>query len=323
MRRMVTLAALALMLLGGCVASKVDGNRVNYPNGMAFEISDAYAPVGKVPYQRQITSSIDVSRQAMASSVIHVFVKKDTPFKDKTEFVGAYDFMLPNGWFMMNKGLVSDTVFRLDTEKNSDVAALLAKNGMVASRRFLCGEFYLYTHNSGQQSLSYCAAESVVPEGVSDLTFLKAKFNESVRVLDQKEPRPVALADKVTAPQVTAAADAPQGKPDGQGAGTGGRGKYVVIAYSKVGDTARIGRSYKSAEEALNSAVAGCEYSDCRKIWVSNMDGCVAFAKDTSGAWGKARGADIKEAQAKALKLCNAYTKDDACQVVTSACPEY
>lgn len=329
MRKTTALAALALMLLGGCVASKVDGNRVNYPNGLAFEISDAYAPAGKAPYQKQVTATN--SRQAIASSVIHVFVKKDTPYKDKTEFVGVYDFMLPQRWFNLQQGLVPARSFRMDMKKYPEVAELLKDRGFLVSSRFLCGEFHFYAFDRGEQSLLYCAAESVVPAGVDDLTFVRGRFAEGVRQVGGEtppaQPSPKASPQPVPqpAPQAGPAAAAQAAREAGtQVLDAGGRGKYVVIAYSKVGDTARIGRSYKSAEEALNSAVAGCEYSDCRKIWVSNMDGCVALATQGRGEhWGKARGADAKEAKAGALKFCNAYSKDDGCQVVTSACPEY
>ena len=137
----------------------------------------------------------------------------------------------------------------------------------------------------------------------------------------------LAATNSATAPVIKAAEEAAAQAARTSGTqvlDAGGRGKHVVIAYSKVGDTARIGRSYKSAEDALHNAVAGCEYSDCSKIWVSNVDGCVAFAAQGKGVhWGKARGTDAKEAQAKALKLCNAYTTDDTCALVTSACPEY
>lgn len=325
MQKLAALALLVYLPLVGCVASKVDGNRVTYPNGMAFEISDGYAPVGKAPFQKQVTSTSN--RQALASSVIHVFVKKDTPYKDKTEFVGVYDFMLPQRWFNLKQGIVPAKAFRMDMKQYPEVAELVQEKGILASSRFLCGEFQFYAFDRGEQSLLYCAAESVVPSGVDDLAFVRGKFAESVRQvggetqqLTQQPQQPSQQPPQQTAPEAVDNA-APK-------AGTlvldaGGRGKYVVIAYSTVGDTARIGRSYKSAEDALSNAVAGCEFSDCRKVWVSNEDGCVAFARHASGGWGKARGADAKESQAKALKICNGYTKDDSCQLVTSACPEY
>lgn len=328
MRMIAAAAALALMCLGGCVASKVDGNRVNYPNGMSFEVSDAYDPVGKAPYQRRVTSSIDVSAKAVASSVIHVYVKKDTPFKDKTEFVGAYDFMLPQRWFNLRQGMAPDHFFRLDLTTAPAVADLLKDKGVLTTSRFQCGEFYVFNHNSGTQLMSYCAAESVIPPGTNTQAFIRAKFNESVRLMSGEVPPPAQTAQATPALPPAPQKPAPvmtemPAKGEAQVIDMGGRGKHVVIAYSKVGNTFHIGRSYKSSEDARTNAVVGCEYSDCDKIWVSNENGCVAFAKHSSGGWGKARGLDTEEARAKALKLCNAYSKDDRCTVMVSACPEY
>lgn len=304
-----------VVLLGGCAAAKVDGNQVNYGNGMSFEINETYSLIGKVPYSKPI-ESYDFNKPGSGTSVVHLFAKTNEQYTDVTEFVGAYSFLLPSKWYMRHPGLVPARSFWMNLKESPGVAELLKDRGVLTASKFLCGEFYLYTFTSGQQSMFYCSAETVIPPGVDHLSFLKSKFSESVRIVSSGNQSTMTIS--ATSP--------PPHKPNDDSStkvAPLGKGKYVVIAHSKIGNAEFTGRSYKSAEDALNNAVTSCNYSDGKTVWVSHVDGCVAFAKNNSGAWGKARGVDVTEASAKALKLCNAYTTDNSCSIVVTLCPEY
>lgn len=314
MLKIFSLCVISLVLLNGCLAGKVDGNRVNYANGMSFEISDDYALVGKAPFISPIRA-YDDERSATGSSVIHVFAKANSQYKDKTEFIGVYDFQLPSRWYMRQPGMAQNRIFWLELNKYPAVADLLKEKMMLAASKFLCGEYYVYTYTSGQRSISFCASESVVPAGVDHASFLNGKFSEGVRLVSGTDVEPVQLNSgpaQETAKDTTPVVDV-----------VASRGKYVVVAYSKIGKVSFKGRSNTSENDALKNAVGDCKYSDCRSIWVSNVDGCVAFAKSVNGSWGKARGTDVNEAKVKALKLCNAYTQTDDCEVLATLCPEY
>lgn len=300
----LALCTALFVLLAGCVTSKVDGNRVNYANGMSFIISEAYTPVGKVPFNH---------RSGAGTSVINVFAKKDAPHKEVDEFVGVYSLMLSDWWYMSHQGVVSGNTFWLDHNAHPAMADILKNDEKPSKSKFFCGEFYVYSYRSGQQSIVYCAAESIVPSGENKQAFVNAKFAESVQLVSGSEVQVIQQSSPPVQNQESVVVSE---------TATRGNGKYVVIAYSKNGNTAYAGRSHKSANDALNTAVTDCQYSDCRKAWVSNVDGCVAFAKHGLGAWGIARGADVKEASDRALKLCNAPTQDDNCAVVTTLCPE-
>ena len=301
-----------VVLLSGCATAKVDGNQVNYANGMSFIINETYSLIGKAPYSKPI-ASYDFNTPSTGTSVVHIFAKTSGQNKDVSEFIGAYSFLLPSRWYMRHPGLVPARSFEMDLKDSPGVANLLKDSGVQTASKFLCGEFYLYTYTSGQQSIFYCSAETVIPPSVDHLSFLKSKFSESVHVVSNGDQStvttsPPSQTSSEVSPTKVAVLD---------------KGKHVVIAYSKIGNAEFIGRSDNSTEDALNKAVASCNYSDCKKVWVSHADGCVAFAKSSSGSWGKARGADVTEAKAKALKICNAYTKDDNCEVAATLCPEY
>jgi hypothetical protein len=106
---------------------------------------------------------------------------------------------------------------------------------------------------------------------------------------------------------------------------TEARGSYVALAYSSAGNTVYLGRSYQSETDALNAAVAGCAYSDCRMFFSTSHDGCVAFATggEPPKRWGKGRGATREIAETIAGKYCNAVLIKDICVPVVSLCPSY
>ena len=103
------------------------------------------------------------------------------------------------------------------------------------------------------------------------------------------------------------------------------KGSYVALAFSRAGNKVYLGRSYTSKDEAIAAAVSSCPYSDCRAAYVTNHDGCVAFAinNDTYRRWGKGSGENPEQAAAVAVKYCNAPLSNETCYPVTTLCPEY
>jgi hypothetical protein len=310
MSKLSAFCILPLVILGGCIASKVDGNRVNYANGMSFEISDAYAPIGKAPFV-SIVKEYEFGIKGTGSAVVHIYAKKNTQDREHTEFIAAYDFQVPTRWRMRKTGVVLENYFLLDINDTPAVGEILQEKGIRTASQFLCGEYFIYTFTSGRQSMLYCASEKAFKSTEDPKSFLKERFLDSVHVVSGEEMQLIKQGPNPTQNR----SHLPGAVPN--------RGKYVVISYSKSGGATYPGRSDTSVEDALNNAVSGCQYSDCQGIWVSNVDGCVAFAKHRSGAWGKARGKDAMEASAKALKLCNAHTTTDDCEVAATLCPEY
>ncbi|GEM_PF-2476923 len=106
---------------------------------------------------------------------------------------------------------------------------------------------------------------------------------------------------------------------------TNDKGSYVALAFSRAGNKVYLGRSYTSKDEAIAAAVSSCPYSDCRAAYVTNHNGCVAFAinNDTYRRWGTGSGEKPERAAAVALKYCNAPLSDETCHLVTTLCPEY
>ncbi len=106
---------------------------------------------------------------------------------------------------------------------------------------------------------------------------------------------------------------------------TNARGGYVALAFSKAANKVYLGRSSSSSADALNVAVVGCKYSDCREFSVTEHNGCVAFAAnvDKERRWGKGSRANAEDAKTVAVKHCNAALLVDNCVPVVVHCPEY
>lgn len=106
---------------------------------------------------------------------------------------------------------------------------------------------------------------------------------------------------------------------------TEARGSYVYLSFSRAANTVYLGRSDTSAEGAVADAVRTCPFSDCRKVYASTRNGCVAFAinNDELRRWGSAYGETPEDATLFALKSCNARLKVENCHPVVVHCSAF
>lgn len=309
-KRTTQLALIVFTLLGNAHAAS---NEVSFPYGGKFSISQEFKFLGSAPYPRAL-QTVDASFRMDKGSMVwdtYVLISDDTT--EATEIVGVSVYTLPSRWYMKDHGLKPNRYYRLTIEKDEQIVEILKKSNKTPAKSYICGEFHIIVYDSGARSIAYCIASEKAGKQPDMQSHIASKFLERVHNLssDAKYSNPTTTISERKVRQPTTIDD------------TGlTRGSAVAITFSRTLNTVFLGRSQQSGADAQEHTLTRCKANDCRSVYVTNENGCVSFAQDSSTRWGKARGANADEAQKKALDFCNTRSFNQDCTVTATICPQ-
>lgn len=312
MHKNIYAIVLCAVLSLGCSGIKIiDGNTINYPNGESFTVDKSFTYVGSVPFSPNV-QQYDGPRTDSGVESIYVYVRVAKSSGEYSDIVAVQSFTLPPRWYMRGQGVKQHYYYKFNTDSNVKLKALLLSSLPSVDSSFYCGEFYKVVYDSGSRSIHYCVPSSAVSGTANRTDSVAAVMTRNVLNNNSN----TVFAPPVIPSAVRATRPLPDNILDGL---TDGR--YVALTYSKTLNKVFHARSDKSVNDAFAKSATICNAEDCRSIYVTNDNGCVAFSKSGKGPWGKARGANAQEATTLSLKLCNDHAINDDCSLIATLCP--
>lgn len=197
--------------------------------------------------------------------------------------------------------------------KDSIITDLFASNNLYPYATYLCGDFYVAAYVNTVMSIAYCAFIGDIPENIEPSQYIALAANAAI--IPKKE------TTTLLKPTPKLTRKEPRKKATNNVIGLQ-HGKYVTLLYSKAANEIYYGRSTVSVDDAVEKTNARCAGTDCKNIYVTNNIGCVSFAQNDYGSWGKARGDSAQDAAATALMYCNQHSFEGECTITSTLCPE-
>jgi len=160
MGKVALVLALALALSACSAMKKIDGNTINYPYGVSYEIDSSFQ---QSTSESDPLKSNDLRIQTVAPLTQQYtnFVKKIDASDKTNERINVNIVTMPTGVRNSDIGWYGDS-FTKTRDKN-------------------CGIFLQYGHSGGFISISYCLDLKAIPQGADMNSYTKERFEKLVR----------------------------------------------------------------------------------------------------------------------------------------------
>lgn len=303
--------ALAFIVLSGATdaalaaSGEPEEHVVNTRGGQSFMVNPCFKYMGSFSEGVYISTETVALRHAVATAHEKLFVKTFPGTKVVAELVGIRRVLLPSKWGMKSYGAMPDRYSpALDLSKMKNISVWLREKGYETRGLYSFGQYMTEQESSQSGQMYFIVSHDILPPKVKspDLA-LKAWFQK--RVVPLESASPVCQCEPSDAGGVASPAQ-----------------KHVALVYSKEKGVVFTARSASSIADAKARAQADCGAPDCMAVVVTNSDGCVAFAKDEAGRWGKARGGNANDAREMAQMFCSYISKSVTCAPIADICPE-